>query len=125
MVKKNSPHRARGEYAGGVIAPGLAISMEALFHHASKLPRVELVRPHQVIGKNTIQSMQAGLVYGYAGLVESLVERIVDEMAEDVRPRIVATGGIAPLIARETRTIEEVQEWLTLEGLRILHERNR
>ena len=114
----------KGEYLGGVISPGLAISMDALFHHASKLPRVELVRPRSVIGKNTVHSMQAGLVFGYAGMVDSLVERIISELPGE-RPTVVATGGLASLIAEEAEAIDEVAEWLTLEGLRILYERNR
>jgi type III pantothenate kinase len=115
---------SRGEYLGGAIAPGLGISTEALFQHASKLPRVELVRPRTAIGKTTVHSMQAGLLFGYAGLVDALVRRIMIEMGGD-KPAVLATGGIAPLVACETETIEEVDELLTLTGLRILYERNR
>ncbi|MFN7952593.1 MAG: type III pantothenate kinase [bacterium] len=114
----------RGEYLGGAIAPGLGISTEALFQHASKLPRVELLRPRSAIGKTTVHSMQSGLIFGYAGLVDALVRRIIQEMGGE-KPAVIATGGIAPLVASETETIEEVDELLTLTGLRILHERNQ
>lgn len=113
----------RGEYLGGVIAPGIGISVEALFQRASKLPRVELVRPKHVIGKNTVHSMQSGIVFGYVGLVDGIVERIGREYKSP--PRVIATGGLAHLIADESATIESVDENLTLDGLRILHERNR
>lgn len=112
----------KGEYMGGVIAPGINISAEALYEHAAKLPRVELARPGKVVARNTIQSMQAGLVYGYAGMVDALVERIRAEV--DFSARCIATGGLAPLIAKETKTIEATDELLTLKGLKILHERN-
>ncbi|MBK7975614.1 MAG: type III pantothenate kinase [Deltaproteobacteria bacterium] len=115
---------SKGEYLGGAIAPGLGISTEALFQHASKLPRVELVRPRSAIGKTTVHSMQAGLIFGYAGLVDALVRRIIAELGGD-KPAVIATGGIAPLVASETETIEEVDELLTLTGLRILHDRNK
>jgi len=115
---------SKGEYLGGAIAPGLGISTEALFQHASKLPRVELVRPRSAIGKTTVHSMQAGLIFGYAGLVDALVRRIIGELGGE-KPAVIATGGIAPLVASETETIEEVDELLTLTGLRILHDRNK
>lgn len=115
---------SKGEYLGGAIAPGLGISTEALFQHASKLPRVELVRPRSAIGKTTVHSMQAGLIFGYAGLVDALVRRIITELGGE-KPAVIATGGIAPLVASETETIEEVDELLTLTGLRILHDRNK
>jgi len=112
----------KGEYLGGVIAPGIQISSEALYEHAAKLPRVELSRPGKVVARNTIASMQAGLVYGYAGMVDALVERIRAEV--DFPARCIATGGLAPLIATETRTIEATDDLLTLKGLKILHHRN-
>jgi type III pantothenate kinase len=113
----------RGEYAGGVIAPGLAISADGLYQATAKLPRVEIARPPSVIGRNTVASMQAGLVFGYAGLVDAIVERIRGEI--DFSPHVVGTGGLAPLIARETRTIEECDDRLTLQGLAIIYDRNR
>jgi type III pantothenate kinase len=113
----------KGEYLGGAIAPGITISADALYHAAAKLPRVEIVRPAKVVGRNTIASMQSGLVFGYAGLVDSIVERMRAEI--DYPARCLATGGLAPLIARESRTIEDADEMLTLRGLKILFERNR
>ncbi|HEX4451167.1 MAG TPA: type III pantothenate kinase [Kofleriaceae bacterium] len=112
----------KGEYAGGVIAPGITISAEALYEHAAKLPRVELARPGKVVGRNTVASMQAGLVYGYAGMVDKIVERIRAEI--DYPAKCIATGGLAPLIATETKTIEASDDLLTLKGLRILYSRN-
>jgi type III pantothenate kinase len=113
----------RGEYAGGIIAPGLMVSAEALYTRTSKLPRVEIVRPRSAIGKNTVASIQAGLVFGYAGLVDALVNRIRAEI--DFAPRIVGTGGLAKMIAAESTTIDECDDMLTLDGLRRLYERNR
>jgi type III pantothenate kinase len=113
----------RGEYLGGAICPGITISMEALFRAASKLPRVEFARPPHVIGKNTVASMQAGLVYGYVGLVDGICTRMKEELGHEVK--VVATGGLAPLVAGISATISEVDEHLTLDGLRIIHERNR
>jgi len=113
----------RGEYLGGIIAPGVQISAEALYLHAAKLPRVELARPGKVVGRNTVASMQSGLVYGYAGMVDAMVDRIRAEV--EFEARCLATGGLAPLIAGESRTIEEADEFLTLRGLKILYDRNR
>lgn len=113
----------KGEYLGGVIAPGISISIDALFIHTSKLPRVELKKPKSVIGKNTINSIQSGILYGYVGLVDGIVEKIIKEMG--ILPKVIATGGLAPIITPETRTIEETSENLTLDGLRLIWEMNR
>lgn len=113
----------KGEYLGGAIAPGIGISADALVSAAAKLPRVELVRPRSVIGKNTVTSMQSGLVYGYVGLIDGIVERMRAEV--DFPLRVIATGGLAGMIAKDSRTIEECDEMLTLTGLRIIYERER
>ena len=113
----------KGEYMGGCIAPGIMISSEALFERAAKLPRVELSKPHKAITKDTVSGMQAGIMYGYAGLVDGIVERMKAEVGSN--PFVVATGGLANLIARETKHIDAVNELLTLEGLRIIFMRNR
>lgn len=114
---------ADGSYQGGAIAPGVGISSEALFERASKLPRVEFSRPAQIIAKNTINSMQAGIFFGYVGLVEGIVRRMKKELSNDVK--VIATGGLAAPIAAATDCIDVVEPFLTLEGLRILYERNR
>jgi len=113
----------KGEYLGGAIFPGVHVSMEALFERTSMLHRVEIVRPRQVIGRTTTASLQSGLLFGYAGMVDSMVGRIRQELGEHAR--VIATGGLAHRIASETETIERVEPFLTLEGLRLLFEKNR
>lgn len=112
-----------GEYLGGVIAPGLGISADALVARTAKLPTVELVRPKTVIGHDTVSSIQSGLMFGYAGLVDAIVVRMQDEM--DRKGLVIATGGLAAIIAPESRTIQEVKPFLTLEGLELLYRRTR
>ena len=114
---------ADGAYLGGAIAPGLRISIEALTQRAARLPKIDLVRPRRAIGTNTAASMQAGIIFGYAGLVEALVARISRELGGS--PTVVATGGLAELIVRETGAVPRVDQHLTLEGLRLLWERHR
>lgn len=121
---------ARGEYLGGVIAPGLRISAEALFRRASKLPRVTIERPRRVIGRNTIHSMQSGLFYGYVGLVDGVVGRLVEEYDERAKeevaaPQVIATGGLAAVIAEGSETIDAVDDDLTLTGLQLLYALNQ
>lgn len=115
---------AEANYLGGAIVPGLGISTEALYQRASKLPRIELEKPKKVIGRNTVHAMQAGIIFGYAGQVEGIVRRIKLEMnAPELK--VIATGGLASLIAGETECIDEINPLLTLEGLRIIYERNK
>ncbi|MEW6032455.1 MAG: type III pantothenate kinase [Bacillota bacterium] len=114
---------ADGAYLGGAIAPGIGISTEALFEHAAKLSRIELSRPRSVIGKTTVASMQSGIIFGFAGQVDEVVRRMRRELGG--KARVVATGGFAELIARETSTIEVVDPLLTLEGLRLIYLKNR
>ena len=112
---------ARGEFIGGAIAPGIATAADALLNRAARLFRVELVRPKDAIGRNTVSNVQSGVVYGWAGLVDGLVERMKAEM--DGSPRVIATGGHAGLIVNVARSIQEVHEHLAFEGLRLLWER--
>jgi len=111
-----------GEYLGGAIAPGISISMEALFQHAAKLPRVELARPKSVIGKNTVAAMQAGIVFGFVGQVDGIVSRMKAELGGNAY--VVATGGLAKLIGPEAIAVDKVDPFLTLEGLKIIYKRN-
>ena len=113
---------AKGEYLGGAIAPGMQISASALFSRAARLPRSEIARPPRAIGRNTVHSMQSGIVFGYVGLVDGLVRRLAGEMGGDVS--VLATGGLASLIEPESETIEDIDEYLTLEGLRLIYLRN-
>jgi type III pantothenate kinase len=114
---------AKGEYVGGVITPGPGISLEALYQRAAKLYRVEMAKPPRVVGRNTVHSIQSGIIYGYVAMVDGLVRRIQEE--NGAAARVLATGGFAKLLAPESQTIEHVDEFLTLEGLRILYDRNR
>lgn len=111
-----------GSYIGGAITPGIHISSEALTQQAAKLTRVELVKPNSVIGKNTIESMQSGIYYGFVGLVEGIINRMKSEFR--INPKVIATGGIAKLIGEGTNSFDVIDPWLTLEGLRIIYQRN-
>lgn len=114
------------DYLGGTICPGIKISSEALFERAARLPRVELVKPAGVICKNTVTSMQAGIIYGYVGQVDYIIDKMKKEMEAmgEVDPIVIATGGLSTLIAKESRYIEKVHPRLTLEGLRIIYDKN-
>jgi len=114
---------AEGDYLGGAIAPGIGIASQALFERTAKLPRVELTRPPSVIGRNTVHSIQSGLLFGYVGLVEGMVARFKAELGAETC--VIATGGLAEIIARETDVIDVVDPWLTLHGLRIVYGLNR
>ncbi|QNO14847.1 type III pantothenate kinase [Alkalicella caledoniensis] len=113
----------KGEYLGGCITPGIGISTEALFERAAKLPRIELIKPASIVGKNTISSMQSGIIYGYLGQLEGLIKKISEETQESYK--VVVTGGLAPLIAAESTLVDHVDPYLTLDGLRILYQKNK
>lgn len=117
----------KGDYIGGAICPGIKISADALFEKAAQLPRIELVRPSHVICKNTVTSMQSGIIYGYIGQVDYIVNKIKKEMMDlgEEEPYVVATGGLAKLISEGSETMDEVNPFLTLEGLRIIYEKNK
>ena len=112
-----------GDYLGGAIAPGIGISAEALFEHAAKLPRVELVRPQTAIGRNSVSAMQSGIIFGYVGLIEGIVVRMRKELGGTAK--VIATGGLADVICRETDIVDALEPDLTLVGLRLVHELNR
>ena len=114
---------AEGDYLGGAIAPGIGIAADALFHHTAKLPRVDLQRPPNVIGRNTVNAMQSGLIFGYVALVEGMVARFRQELGDDMK--VIATGGLAETIASETDALEIIAPWLTLDGLRIIWSLNQ
>jgi type III pantothenate kinase len=111
------------QYMGGAIAPGIGISTEALYSRAAKLPRIEIVRPDDIIGKNTVSAMQAGILFGYVGQVEGIVQRMKAQSKDT--PTVIATGGLASLIAKESNVIDIVDPFLTLKGLHIIYKRNR
>ncbi|MFM1787499.1 MAG: type pantothenate kinase [Actinomycetota bacterium] len=114
---------AKGEFLGGALAPGVEISIEALASRAAQLRKVELVKPKNVIGKNTVEALQSGAIYGFAGQVDGLVERIISELGEPVKA-VIATGGLASIVVRESQTITHHDPDLTLHGLRMVYERN-
>jgi type III pantothenate kinase len=115
-----------GKYLGGAITPGIMISTDALFERAAKLPRVDIKRPQKVIGSSTVLAMQSGLYYGYAGLVDGILRKMLEELSAEAKaPRVIATGGLAQLIATGSEFIELVDETLTLEGLRMIYERQK
>lgn len=114
---------AEGEYLGGAIAPGIGIAADALFRRAAKLPRVEIIRPPAAIGRNTVHALQSGLLYGYVGLVEGMVARFREELGPAMKT--IGTGSFVEFIANETRCIDMVEPWLTLQGLKIIYDLNR
>lgn len=110
-----------GEYLGGAIAPGIQISARALYERAARLPRIELSAPRSVVGKNTVESLQSGIVFGYSAMVDGMVERLAKELGT---PSVIATGGLASIVIEECQTIDHHEPWLTLEGLRLVFEKN-
>ncbi|KYH34385.1 type III pantothenate kinase [Clostridium tepidiprofundi DSM 19306] len=118
---------AKGDYLGGAICPGLKISSRALSENAAKLPEVKLVKPPKVICKNTVSSMQAGIIYGYVGQVDFITDKMINEMIEygEEKPLVIATGGLAKLISKESSKIDKVESFLTLDGLKIIYEKNK
>ncbi|GAA1794579.1 type III pantothenate kinase [Actinomadura chokoriensis] len=115
----------KGEYVGGAIAPGIEISIDALSSRGAQLHKIELVRPRSVIAKNTVEALQSGIIFGFAGQVDGIVERMSDELAADPEEvTVIATGGLAPLVLEESRCIDVFEPWLTLIGLRLIYERN-
>jgi type III pantothenate kinase len=112
-----------GEYVGGAIAPGIGIASDALFRRTAKLPRVEIMRPPFAIGRNTVHSLQSGLLFGYVGLVEGMVARFRAELGADMKT--IGTGALVDVIAKETRSIDFIEPWLTLQGLKIIYDLNR
>lgn len=116
----------KGEYLGGVITPGIMISSDALFERAAKLPRVDIKRPQKVVGSSTTTAMQSGLYHGYTALVDGVLRKIIDEVGNKAKPpRVIATGGLAPLIATGSEYIDHVDDTLTLDGLRLIYERSQ
>jgi type III pantothenate kinase len=111
-----------GQYLGGAIAPGISISTEALYTKAAKLPRIEIAKPDHVVGKNTVNAMQSGILYGYVGQVEGIVKRMKEQ--SNVIPKVVATGGLAKLISSESTIIDHIDPWLTLNGLNLIYKKN-
>lgn len=114
-----------GDFLGGVIAPGIVSAAESLFSSTAKLPRIELVPPKSIICRNTITGMQAGIIYGYVGQIDEIVRRIRAEMGADWQSKVIATGGLARMIYKESKTIDRIDHFLTLSGLRVLYERNK
>ena len=113
----------KGEYLGGSIFPGVQISLEALFKNTAKLPRVDMTLPEKVIGKSTVESLRSGAVYGFSGMVEAIVRKIKDELGENAR--VIATGGVLDWITNKTSVIDTLDPFLTLDGLRIIYEKNK
>ncbi|MBD2895714.1 type III pantothenate kinase [Actinomadura nitritigenes] len=116
---------AKGEYVGGAIAPGIEISIDALSSRGAQLHKIELVRPRSVIAKNTVEALQSGIIFGFAGQVDGIVERMSEELTDEPdEVTVIATGGLAPLVLEESRSIDVFEPWLTLIGLRLIYQRN-